>query len=116
MGVVSVCAGAGLADVGDVGDGDALDEDGRLEGADELAHVEWVALGEGVASVGAGDGLLADEGGGGHLSAGHAVDGVVDEEDADLLAPVGGLEGLVESDGGEVAVALVGEDDLVGGP
>ena len=44
------------------------------------------------------------------VKTGHAVDGVVDEDDGELLAPVGGVDDLVGAYGGEVAVALVGED------
>jgi hypothetical protein len=45
------------------------------------------------------------------LPAGHAVDGVVDKEDGDVLAAVGGMDDLAHADAGEVAVALVGDDD-----
>ena len=67
-----------------------------------------------VAAVGAGDRLHAQEGGGSHLAAGHAVNGVVDEDDGDVFTAVEGVDGLGRADAGEVAVALVGEDQSVG--
>ena len=51
---------------------------------------------------------------GGHLAAGHAVNGVVDEDDGDILAAGGSVDRLGGADGGQVAVALVGEDDVIG--
>ena len=68
----------------------------------------------GVAPEGAGGGHLAGHGGGGHLAARHAVDGVVHEDDRDLLAAVGRVDRLCHADGGQVAVALVGEDHELG--
>ena len=61
-----------------------------------------------------GGGLHAHEGGGSHLATGHAVDAVVDEDHGDVLSTVAGVDGLAGADGSEVAVALVGEHDLVG--
>ena len=49
-----------------------------------------------------------------HLSAGHAVDGVVHEDRDEVLAPVRSMNHLGRPDGGQVAVALVAEDELVG--
>jgi hypothetical protein len=68
----------------------------------------------GTASPGRGGALLADEGGGRHLAAGHPVDCVVDEEDCDLFTAVGGVDDFGGADGSEVAVALIGDDDFVG--
>ena len=48
-----------------------------------------------------------------HLAAGHAVHGVVDEEDGDVLAAIGRVQDLGRADRGQVAIALVGEHDLV---
>ena len=64
--------------------------------------------------VGRGGRLLAGQRGGRHLAAGHAVDGIVDEDDGDILAAAGGVHDLGHADRGQVAVALVGEDDPVG--
>ena len=50
---------------------------------------------------------------GGHLSAGHAVNRVVDEDDADALAAVGRVHDLGHADGSQVAVALVAEHEGV---
>src|SRR5664279_6382627 len=46
-----------------------------------------------------------------HLASGHAVNGVVDEEYGQFLSPVGGLNGLIESDGSQISVSLIGDDD-----
>src|SRR5262249_17935470 len=43
-----------------------------------------------------------------------AVDAVIDEDDGDGLAAIGGMEDFRGSDGGEVAITLVGNDDTVG--
>ena len=56
---------------------------------------------------------LAEQRRRGHLAAGHAVDAVVDEDDADPLAASRGVDDLGRPDRGEVAVALVGEDERV---
>ena len=57
--------------------------------------------------------LLPDQGGWRHLSARHAVNSVVHEKDGDLLAAVGGMHDLGGADGRQVAVSLIGNDDLV---
>ena len=57
---------------------------------------------------------MSEQRGRSHLSACHAVDRVVDEEDGDFFAAVGGVDDFGSADGGEVTVALVGDDDLVG--
>ena len=103
-----------LQDALRIGHRDARDVDGRLELVEHLAHVERMAREGRIASERRGGGLLALQRGGGHLSAGHAVEGVVDEDAAELLAAGGGLEGVVETDRAEVAVALVGDCDGVG--
>ena len=48
-------------------------------------------------------------GGRSHLAAGHAVNSIVDENGADVLAAVCSMDDLSSTDGSEVAVALVGE-------
>ena len=68
-----------------------------------------------VAAVGARRRLLPHERGRRHLAAGHPVDGVVDEDDADAACPSwAALDDLGEADRGEVAVALVADDDGLG--
>ena len=52
---------------------------------------------------------MADQGGGGHLTAGHAIDRVVDKDGGDLLAAVGGVNDLRGTDRRQVTVALIGE-------
>ena len=76
--------------------------------------MERVPRERGVAPERRGGGGLALQRGGRHLAAGHAVEGVVDEDAAELLAARGSLEGVVEADRAEVAVALVGDRDGVG--
>ena len=67
-----------------------------------------------VAAIGAGSRHLAGQRGGGHLAAGHAVDGVVDEDDGDLFTARSRVNNLRCADGGQVAVALIGEHGPVG--
>ena len=81
---------------------------------DQFGHVQREAFVDGTASPGRSGALLADQGRGRHLAAGHAVDGVVDEEDGDLFAAVGGVDDFGGADGGEIAVSLIGDDDAVG--
>src|SRR5690348_4925006 len=61
-----------------------------------------------------GGSLLAEQRGGSHLSASHPIDRVVHEDDADVFTAIGCMQDLRGTDGGEVAVALVADDDAVG--
>nr|AIF26401.1 putative 2-oxoglutarate oxidoreductase [uncultured bacterium fosmid pJB17E7_contig I] len=106
--------GFGLADVGGSVDALAGDEAGAGQGGQHFGDTQGVAVDVHAAAVGSGGGLHADECGGGHLAAGHAVDAVVNEDHDDVLAAVGCVDGLGGADGGEVAVALIGEDVAVG--
>ena len=49
----------------------------------------------------------------GHLAAGHAVNGIVDENHGDIFPACRGMDRLRRADGGQVAVALVGKDDIL---
>ena len=80
----------------------------------ELAHPQRITHGVRVAAVDAGGGFLAHQRGRGHLAAGHAVGGVVREENGDMLAAVGGHHDLRKADGCQVAVALIGKDEGIG--
>ena len=62
-----------------------------------------------VPSLGRGGGLHSNQGGGGHLSAGHAINTVVDKNNGDIFAPVCSAHALRQTDGSKVAVALIGE-------
>ena len=62
----------------------------------------------------AGGGLLAGQRGGGHLSAGHAVVGVIDKDHGDVFAARRRMDNFTHANGGQVAVALVGEHQPVG--
>ena len=66
-----------------------------------------------VASVGAGRGLHAHKGSRSHLSAGHTVDGVVDENNGYILAAVQRMDCFGGTDTGQIAVALVGKYQTV---
>ena len=57
---------------------------------------------------------MADQSGGGHLAAGHTIDGIVDEEGAELLAALSSVNDLVGADGGQVTIALIGKHRGVG--
>ena len=103
----------GLADMGDIGHGNPLNENRRLQRTDQLTHVDRKTRLPGIPSGGRSAGLFADKGGRRHLAAGHPVDRVVDEKNCHLLAPVGGVEGFRQTDGSQIAVPLVGEDDGV---
>ena len=103
---------AGLKNFRCRGQRDAFDVDRCGEGVDHLADLQGVAVGFDLASAGACGGFLSGEGGGGHLSAGHAVGRVVDEEDRHVFAAVRRLEEFIETDGGEVAVALVRDHEV----
>ena len=56
---------------------------------------------------------LSNQGSRRHLATGHAVDAVVDKEYCQLLAPVGRLDGLVQANGSQIAVSLIGDDNGV---
>ena len=66
-----------------------------------------------VTSVRTGRGFHAHKGSGSHLSAGHTVDGVVDEDDGDVLTAVQRMDGFGRTDTCQVAVALIGEYQTV---
>ena len=66
-----------------------------------------------ITAVGAGLGDLAGQTGGSHLAAGHAVNGVVDEDDGDVLVTGSGMDGLSHTDGSQVTVTLIGEHDVL---
>jgi hypothetical protein len=50
----------------------------------------------------------------GHLAPSHAVDGIIDENDGNVLASAGSVNNLGHPDRSQVAVALIGEDNAVG--
>ena len=104
---------AGGHDVLEAGERAAFHVHGRVELRDHFAHADRVAGLQDVASERAGLRLLAGQRGRGHLAAGHAVDRVVHEEHGHVLAAVRRLQDVVESDGRQVAVALIGDDHVV---
>ena len=72
------------------------------------------ARGGNVSAVGRGLSDLSGERGGSHLTACHAVDGIVDENDGDVFVSCSGMDCFSHTDGRQVTVTLVGEDDVVG--
>ena len=105
---------ARLHDVLVVGERDPLDVDRSLERGKHLGHVQREAFVHRPPSPGRSRAALADQRGGRHLPAGHAIDRVVDEEDADLFSAIGGVDDFRGADRGQVSVALIGDHDLVG--
>ncbi len=91
----------------------AFDVCRRFQRGEKFRHVQREAFIRRPPSPGRSRALLPDQGGGRHLSAGHAVDSVVHEKDSDLFAAVGGMHDLGGADGRQVAVSLIGNDDLV---
>ena len=67
-----------------------------------------------ITAVGAGCGLLSDKSRGSHLTAGHAVNCVVDEDRGDLFAAVCSVNDFSRADGSKVAVTLICENNIVG--
>ena len=80
----------------------------------QFGDVEWVTVQVGFAPKGTRGGLLSEQSCRSHLSARHAVDGVVDKHDGDVFPSVEGVDGLRRTDAGQVAVALIGEYQSVG--
>src|SRR5690606_18335608 len=97
----SVHAGAG-------GQADAIEQRQHVEYLERVAHSLHVT------PLGTGRCLHVAQGGGCHLSTGHPIDAVVDEDDGNILTPVGSVYGLGCTDGGQVTIALVGEHHPVG--
>ena len=91
---------------------DSLHIGRSLEGGEQLGHVQGVAFIHGTTSPRRRGALLAEERRGRHLATGHSVNGVVHEEHRDLLATVCGMHDFSRADGGEVAVALIGNDNF----
>ena len=104
---------ARLHDVLVVGEGNALHVHRSFQAGNQFGHVQREAFVRGTASPWRRGAALADEGRRGHLAACHAVDRVIHEEHGNLLAAVGGVNNFRGADGSEVAVTLVGNDNLV---
>jgi hypothetical protein len=90
---------------------DALDEHRRVERVQQFANVQRISFGQRIPAIWRSGALLAERGGGSHLAAGHSVDAVVDEDDGDGFAAVGGVDDFGGPDGRQIAIALVGDDN-----
>src|SRR5205814_5674554 len=104
----------GLRDLLVVAEAYAGDVHRSLQCRQQFAHAQRIPFSGRVAAVRRGGAFLADEGSGGALAAGHAVDGVVDEDSGDVFATVGGVQDLGGSNRRQVAVSLVADEDAVG--
>ena len=67
-----------------------------------------------ITAVGAGLGHLSRQTGGGHLATSHAVNGVIDEYDRNILVSGSGVNRFCHADGCQVTIALVSKDDILG--
>ena len=81
--------------------------------AGKFGDVQWITMKISLSSVRTGSGLLTQQGGWSHLSTGHTIDGIVDEDDGDVLATVQGVDGLAGTDTRQVAIALISEDEAI---
>lgn len=79
-----------------------------------LCYLQWVSVQFRHTTVRACRGFLSQQCGGGHLSARHAIDSVVDEYNRYVLASVQRMYGLASTYACQVAVALIREDEPVG--
>ena len=104
----------GFTHVGGIVNGNAMRVCDAVKGGEHLADFYGIALNLGVASVGGGCRDLTFERGGRHLTARHAVNAVVDEDDGDVFAAGCGMNSLGGADRGEVAVALICKYNSVG--
>ena len=92
----------------------AFDVNRRVERRDRFGDLQRIPLACDAAPQRTGLGLLARQRGRRHLPAGHAVDRVVHEEHRHVFAAVRGLQDVVETDRGKVAVPLVRDHEVVG--
>ena len=87
---------------------------GAIQRGEHLGRADGVSLRLHIAPMDGGGGLLSRQGGGSHLTAGHAVIGIVQKEHGDVLAARSSVHDLCHANGGQVAIALVGHHNAVG--
>ena len=80
----------------------------------KLGYIERPTVDFRVTSIGTGTCLLAYEGGRGHLSAGHTINGIVDENHCNILAAIERMYRLTSTDTCHISIALVGKHESVG--
>ena len=90
------------------------DKGSAVEVGHHLGDLVGIAVQTRIAAVGGRRGLHAQQGSRSHLAARHAVDGVVDVDRHDILAARRRMDRLRRTDGRQVAVALIGEDQIAG--
>ena len=103
-----------LLDVGDIGERATRYETGPVESRQHFADANGIAVDLGVTPCGASGRFLSEQRSGRHLSAGHTVNGVIDEYNGDIDASCRGVDDFRHTDGREVTVSLISKDDVVG--
>ena len=81
--------------------------------AGKFGDVQWITMKISLSSIRTGGGLLPQQGGWSHLSTRHTIDGIVDEDNGNMLATVQGVDGLAGTNARQVAIPLIGEDETV---
>ena len=91
----------------------SLDVVGSIQGRKKLCNLNWISLCLYISSVRGCLGYLARKGSWSHLSSGHAVDCIVDEDDGDILVPCCCMDSLSHTDAGQVSISLICKDDIL---
>ena len=94
--------------------GDTLCQCNAVQRCQHFTDPDGIACGFHVAAIRSGLGHLSRQGGGSHLAAGHAVNGVVDKDHGDVLAAGSCMDGFCCTDCRQIAVALIGEHHVFG--
>ncbi len=105
----------GLNDMSIIVKRNTLDINCAGQGGHHFADIDRMALCIRITTKGRGGRYLPDQGGGRHLAGCHAVNGVVGKKHADFFPAGCGVNDFGRADGRQIAVALIGEDDLVEG-
>ena len=105
--------GFGLAHSGGSVNGPAGHIASAVEDGHDVGYLEGMAVEVNAAAVRSGGCFLAHESGGSHLSAGHAVDSIVNKDHNNVFATVGGVYTFSGADSRHVAVALICEHGVL---
>ena len=79
----------------------------------QLGNIEWITMKISISTIRTGSSLLTQQGGWRHLSAGHTIDGIIDEDDGNMLTTVQGVDGFAGTDARQIAIALISEDETI---